>query len=271
MAALGQVLVPALVFLAMVTLIAFVHELGHFLAARRCGVRVEVFSVGFGRELFGHTDSRGTRWRFALLPLGGYVKMFAENGRVRLADGGSRPVSVSERAESYGCKSVGARAAIVFAGPLANIVFSVLLLAGVALATGHASGLGALGYGVERALAFAAGNLETIAGLVAGETAAADVVGPIGVAEMGGESIARYGLLGVVALTALISVNIGIINLLPIPVLDGGHLVFLALERLRGYPAGPRLQRISVLCGLTAVLGLSLAAMLNDIVRLAFG
>lgn len=271
MSALEQVLVPALVFLGMVTLIAFVHELGHFLAARCCGVRVEVFSVGFGRELFGRTDRRGTRWRFALLPLGGYVKMFAENGRVRLPGGDSRPVTATERPESYGCRSVGVRAAIICAGPLANIVFAVLLLAGVALATGHASGPGALVYGVERALVFAAGNLETIAGLVAGETAGADIVGPIGVAEMGGESVARYGMLGIVALTALVSVNIGIINLLPIPVLDGGHLVFLALERLRGYPVGPRLQRISALCGLTAVLGLSLAAMLNDIVRLAIG
>lgn len=270
-AGLESVLVPAFVFLAMVTVIAFVHELGHFLVARRCGVRVEVFAVGFGRELFGFTDSRGTRWKLGLLPLGGYVKMFAENGRVRLADGGSRPVTAAERPESYGCKSVGARAAIVLAGPLANILLAVLLLAAVALATGHASGIGALGYGLERAFGFAADNLSTLAGLVLGDTPAGDVIGPIGVAEVSGQSVAQYGILGLLALTALISVNIGILNLLPIPVLDGGHLAFLAVERLRGYPVGPRMQRLSVLCGLTAVLGLSLAATLNDVFRLALG
>jgi membrane-associated protease RseP (regulator of RpoE activity) len=265
------ILLATLVFLAMVTIIAFVHELGHFLVARRVGVRVETFAVGFGRELLGWTDSRGTRWKLGLLPLGGYVKMFAEDGRVRLPDGSLRPATPAERAETYGHRSVSARAAIVLAGPLANILFAILLLAAIGLFTGQAGPVDSLGYGAARAYAFAADNLSTLAGLVSGDTAAGEVLGPIRIAEVSGRSAATYGVLAVALLTALISVNIGIINLLPIPVLDGGHLVFLAVEACRGRPLGPRLQRISVLCGLTAVLGLSLAATLNDVVRLAFG
>lgn len=271
MTGLPGIFLAALVFLAMVTVIAFVHELGHFLVARRVGVRVEAFAVGFGRELMGVTDRHGTRWKLCLLPLGGYVKMFAEDGRVRLADGTTRPATAAERAETYGHKPVAARAAIVLAGPVANIVFAVLLLAGLGLVGGQADLAGALGYGVERAWGFTVANAGSLAGLIGGATPAGEVLGPIRIAEVGGSVAATYGFGAVVLLTALISVNIGLVNLLPIPVLDGGHLVFLTLEALRGRPLGPRLQRISVLCGLTAVLGLSLAVTLNDLFRLTFG
>src|SRR5690606_19410588 len=131
--------------------------------------------------------------------------------------------------------------------------------------------LDALGFGLERAYGFAAANLSTLAGLLSGATPGSEVLGPIRIAEVGGSAAATYGFGAVVLLTALISINIGLVNLLPIPVLDGGHLVFLSLEAARGRPLGPRTQRISVLCGLTAVLGLSLAATLNDVVRLALG
>ncbi len=265
------ILLATLVFLAIVTVIAFVHELGHFLVARRVGVRVEAFAVGFGRELFGATDRFGTRWKLCLLPLGGYVKMFAEDGRVRLADGSSRAATAAERVETYGHKPVAARAAIVLAGPLANIVFAVLLLAALGLAGGQVGPGQALGFGLERAYDFAVANFSALAGLVSGATPGSEVLGPIRIAEVGGSAAATYGFGAVVLLTALISINIGLVNLLPIPVLDGGHLVFLSLEAARGRPLGPRTQRISVLCGLTAVLGLSLAATLNDVVRLALG
>lgn len=271
MSGIEDVVFSGLVFLSMVTAIAFVHELGHFLAARALGVRVEAFAVGFGREVIGYTDSRGTRWKLGLLPLGGYVKMFAEDGRVHLADGATRTPTRNERTQSYAHKSVAARAVIVVAGPFANLLFAVLLLTLLALATGRASGLDAIAYGLDRAVLFAADNLAAIAGLLGGAATPADMLGPVGIAGMSGESAAAYGIGAVVLLTALLSVNIGLINLLPIPVLDGGHLVFLALEGLRGWPLGPRLQRISALCGLTAILGLSVAATLNDLVRLMAG
>jgi len=89
-------------FLAIITVLVFVHELGHFLVARWCGIRIEVFSIGFGPELFGWTDRRGTRWKFSALPLGGYVKMFGDSNVMSLPDGTewSRPPGRSPTSSS---------------------------------------------------------------------------------------------------------------------------------------------------------------------------
>src|SRR5215468_4299977 len=88
-------------FLVILTVLVFVHEMGHYYVARRAGVRVEAFSIGFGPELFGWTDKRGTRWRFAAIPLGGYVKMFGETERAYDADGNERPLSREEQSVSF--------------------------------------------------------------------------------------------------------------------------------------------------------------------------
>ncbi len=121
-------------FLVILTLLVFVHEMGHYYVARRCGVRVEAFSIGFGPELFGWTDRHGTRWRFAAIPLGGYVKMFGETERVPNEDGTERTLSLEERAHSFQHKRLGQRAAIVFAGPFINYVFAIIVL-GILFAT----------------------------------------------------------------------------------------------------------------------------------------
>src|SRR5689334_5561577 len=115
-------------FLVLLTPLVFVHELGHFLVARWCGVRVEVFSIGFGREIFGFTDKHGTRWKFSLLPLGGYVRMFGQAPNE--LEGGEKPVALSpaDKAVSFMHKNVGRRAAIVAAGPAANFLFAFLVL-----------------------------------------------------------------------------------------------------------------------------------------------
>ena len=131
------VLAYSLPFLGVVLVITLVHEFGHFIVARRCGVRVEAFSVGFGRELLGFTDRHGTRFKLSLLPLGGYVKMFGEQGFVRDAGGRIRLLDRHERDCSYFHKSVAERAAIVFAGPLVNIVFGGALLALLIFAKGR--------------------------------------------------------------------------------------------------------------------------------------
>ncbi len=130
------VLAYSLPFLGVVLVITLVHELGHFIVARRCGVRVEAFSVGFGRELIGFTDRHGTRFKLSLLPLGGYVKMFGEQGFVRDANGRIRLLERHERERSFFHKSVGERAAIVFAGPLVNIAFGGAILALLIFAKG---------------------------------------------------------------------------------------------------------------------------------------
>src|SRR5579885_845705 len=109
------------IFLLVLTVLVFVHELGHYLIARRNGVRIEVFSIGFGPELFGWFDRAGTRWKFSAIPLGGYVKMFGDNdpssslGVARLGE-----MSAADRAVSFHHKRLGQRAAIVGGGPLAN-------------------------------------------------------------------------------------------------------------------------------------------------------
>src|SRR5262245_50253694 len=98
-------------FLALLTVLIFVHEYGHYIVARWCGVRVEVFSIGFGPELFGRTDSHGTRWKFSLIPLGGYVKMFGQGTNLLEGEAGSAR-SEADRLVAYDHKSVWRRMAI---------------------------------------------------------------------------------------------------------------------------------------------------------------
>ena len=124
-------------FLILLTVLVFVHEMGHYLVARYCGVRVEVFSVGFGPEIYGWNDSRGTRWRFSLIPIGGYVKMFGEQPGGPGRDGEGPALSAAERAESFAAKTLGQRSAIVFAGPFANFVFAIVVMAGMFMAVGQ--------------------------------------------------------------------------------------------------------------------------------------
>ena len=125
-------------FLVVLTVLVFVHEFGHYWVARRNGVRVETFSIGFGPELFGFNDRHGTRWKFSIVPLGGYVKMFGD------ADAASTPsttaldgMSEDQRAVSFHHKRVGQRAAIAAAGPVANFLFSIVALFFLFLIGGH--------------------------------------------------------------------------------------------------------------------------------------
>jgi regulator of sigma E protease len=115
-------------FLVVLTALVFIHELGHFAVARFCGVRVEVFSIGFGPELFGWTDKTGTRWKFSWLPLGGYVRMFGQDDNI-LEGESSRPMTTQERGVSFRHKNIPQRMAIVAAGPAANYLFAVIVLA----------------------------------------------------------------------------------------------------------------------------------------------
>ena len=150
-------------FLFVLTIVVFVHELGHFLVGRWCGVDVKTFSIGFGRELFGFNDRHGTRWRFALIPLGGYVKFSGD------ADASSAPdddavgrMSAQERARSFPAQSLGERAAIVAAGPVANFLLAILIFAGSAFFFGKQ-------VLIPRVDAVVAGSAAERAGLKAGD------------------------------------------------------------------------------------------------------
>src|SRR6201998_346117 len=119
-------------FLFVLTIVVFVHELGHFLIARWCGVRVLVFSIGFGRELLGVTDRHGTRWKIAAVPLGGYVQFFGDEDVASVPDRGQvAAMSDVERNESFFHQPLGKRAAIVAAGPIANFILAIVIFAAV--------------------------------------------------------------------------------------------------------------------------------------------
>jgi len=118
-------------FLILLTVLVFVHEMGHYLAARWAGVRIEVFSIGFGPELFGRNDRHGTRWKFSLIPLGGYVKMFGDANAASMPADGNDTMTPEERAVAFPHKRLGQRAAVVSAGPIANFIFAIVILAGL--------------------------------------------------------------------------------------------------------------------------------------------
>jgi len=347
----------SLPFLGVVAIITLVHELGHFVVARCCGVRVEAFSLGFGREIVGWTGRHGTRYKLSLLPLGGYVKMLGEQGFVREANGRIRVLNREERARSYFHKSVGQRAGIVLAGPLVNIVFGLVVIAGLIYANGlnvpsptlgevpagspaataglragdrlvavdghpvvrldaamaaigaasdrivdltiardgvtlnlpldlravPAAESGLVSKGGERLavdMPTAAGESLRITGMFLSDTMTGlaeiatgrrsidDLAGPVQIAQVTGETFINLGFGALVLLTALLSINIGVVNLLPIPVLDGGHLVFLAIEFVRRRPLSSRVLKICSLGGLFAILVIFVLITGHDLARI---
>ena len=133
-------------FVLILSILVFVHEWGHYIVARLCGVRVETFSIGFGPEIGGITDSHGTRWKFSLIPLGGYVKMFGDTDPASAGKasgvkekGAAKPrkYSKKEKSETFFNKSVWKRSAIVFAGPAINYIFAIILLFGLYMFVGQ--------------------------------------------------------------------------------------------------------------------------------------
>ena len=357
------------VFLGLLTVLVFVHELGHYWVARRHGVRVEVFSIGFGPEIFGVDDSHGTRWKFSAIPLGGYVKMLGENefGETESPDDpNARPPTEEERKESFIHKPLGARAAIVAAGPAANFLFAIIVMSllfmtvglqiplsgigtvqpgGAAEAAGFRKGdrvlaingeqindfseladivgiaperkltfdiirdgerltlaatmkaiettgedgtsitIGRLGVspdpeqvryerqnplmaiwlGGERTFALTMNILGHIGELIAGDLGAEDLGGPIKIARISGD-MAQGGVVPLIVFMAVLSVNLGLLNLFPIPALDGGHLIFCLAELVRGRPLGRRAQEYGMRLGMILLLGLMVFVTWNDIV-----
>jgi regulator of sigma E protease len=354
-------------FLIVLTVLVFVHELGHYLAARWNKVRVEVFSIGFGPEVFGWTDKAGTRWKFSAVPLGGYVRMFGDAGVASQSDPGSfERMTEAEKSVSFHHKRLMQRVAVVFAGPLANFVFAVAALAILFATAGQpftppqigrvqpdsaaaAAGLepgdvilkvdgGAIQrfedvqravrlndgapmlltikrgagtleisvtpritavtdrfgnvhkfglLGIERqgvnyirrnpadavwqaaqeTLNLTTGTLTAVWQMAIGARPADELGGPIRIAQMSGE-VAQGGVVALLWFMAVLSVNLGLINLFPIPVLDGGHLLFYVAEAVRGRPLGQRAQEFGFRVGLALVLTLMVFATWNDLVHL---
>lgn len=346
-----------LAFLFVLTVVIFVHELGHFLVARWCGVRVKTFSIGFGKEIFGFNDRYDTRWRLAWIPLGGYVKFLDdENGASVPSREALQRMSTAEREGAFQIKPLASRAAIVAAGPIANFLLAILVFAltftfvgvnvtaprvdelvadGAAARAGFKAGdvivsidgqkieafadmqriVGAsadkeLTFGVDRSgvlldikamperreISDRFGNklkvgvigikrnatqqewqfkhygpVEAV-GLAVKESyyivsrtlgylydvatrreSGDQLGGPLRIADISGQ-VASLGFLALINLTAVLSVSIGLINLFPIPLLDGGHLMFYAIEAVRGRPLSERAQEVGFRIGLAIVL-----------------
>jgi regulator of sigma E protease len=357
-------------FLFVITLVVFFHELGHFLVARYFGVTVEVFSVGFGKEIFGWNDKYGTRWKVSWLPIGGYVKFAGD------ADAASRPdhaaaqsMTAEQRKGALLLKPLHQRAWVAASGPLANFILAIVILTGLFLYSGHtmiapvigevtkdspaaAAGIRAgdrvtridgteitdfqqlpeiisvnggspLAMGIHRAGqdltiwltprlmktrdmlgndtsqmvigvrpdthvpvtherygpvgAFAAACSETwsiikntilgIGQMIGGHASTDQLRGPAGIAQMT-KQVAEFGFLPLLNLVAILSVSIGLANLFPIPLLDGGHLLYYGCEAVLGRPLGARAQDVGFRLGLVLVLGLMLLTTWNDLVRL---
>jgi regulator of sigma E protease len=373
LSALGGGLVGYVVpFLFVLTIVVFFHELGHFLMARWCGIKVLVFSVGFGPEIAGFYDRYGTRWKISAIPLGGYVKFFGDENAASAPDqSAAATMTEAEKKDSFQFQPVGSRALVVAAGPVANFLLAIAIFAGIFMTVGKqttsarvdtvqpgsaaqtagfkpgdlvltingekiesfsdmqrivSSSAGApltievdrdnaqvtlkavpqlkeikdnfgnvhrLGVlGISRSMApgdiktekapplraIVMGAQETwfvvdrtmsyISGVFTGREAADQLGGPIRIAQVSGQ-VATAGFAPLIHLTAVLSVSIGLLNLFPIPLLDGGHLLFYAIETIRGRPLSERAQELGFRIGLAIVLMLMIFATFNDILHLA--
>ncbi len=358
-------------FLFVLSLVVFFHELGHFLIARWCGVRILVFSIGFGPEIIGFNDRYGTRWKISAIPLGGFVKFFGDDNAASAPDTARlASMDARERSQSFAFQSVAKRAAIVVAGPLANFLLAIVIFAGVFMLYGKqtmsarvdsvqpGSAAAEAGFipgdivvaidgraidnfadmqrlvgasagevlditvdrdgvqqvlkatpalkevkdnfgnvqrvgilGISRSMAPEDLKLHPVAppqaiwmsvqetwsvidrtlgyigGVIAGREAANQLGGPIRIAQMSGQ-VASFGFVPLIQLAAVLSVSIGLLNLFPIPLLDGGHLLFYLIEGVRGRPLSERAQEVGFRIGLAIVLMLMIFATFNDIVHL---
>ena len=368
---LGNMVVGIIIpFLFVLTIIVFFHELGHFLVARWCGIKVLVFSIGFGPELVGFNDRHGTRWKVSAIPLGGYVKFFGDDNAASVPDAQAiAAMKPDERKVSFFHKSVWARIAVVAAGPIANFLLAIVIFATiftiygkqeitarvnkiVAGSAAEAAGFKpgdlvlsingskidtfrdmqeivagkadeSLDFVVERdgtevklvakprlteqkdrfgnvyhigMLGIEApdrpedvrtrplGPIEAIgeAGkqtwfvvdqtfrylgkLIVGRASTQELGGPLRIAQMSGQA-ASLGFTFLMNFAGLISVSIGLLNLFPVPLLDGGHLLFYSIEALRGRPLSERVQEVGFRIGFAIIVMLMIFTVWIDVSR----
>jgi len=357
----------ALPFLFVLTVIVFFHELGHFMVARLCGVAVETFSVGFGKEICGFTDKKGTRWKLSWIPLGGYVKFLGDENaasvpsRERLSE-----MDSAARENSFYHKSVGRRSAVVAAGPIANFILAIVIFALMFMIVGRQitaakvdkvqpnSAAATAGFevgdtivsidgtviedfsGLQRVFSTSAGEqlsvvvrrsdelvtllatpelreitdrfgnkhkmgvmgitrdtqgdvtterydpltaawmgtketwfivertMSYLYDVIIGRQGADQLGGPLRIAQVSGQ-VLQISFAALFNLAAVLSISIGLINLFPIPMLDGGHLLYYGIEALRGKPLSEKMQDIGFRVGLGLVVALMVFATWNDL------
>ena len=356
-------------FFILILVVVFIHEFGHYYFAKRFGVGVTDFSIGFGKELFGWNDKSGTRWKFCLIPLGGYVKFFGDRNVFSQADQEKilQQYSKADQDKLFVLKPLYQRALIVFAGPLANFIlaififFSIYTFAGkdftpavinevlkdspamvaglkdndivvsidgnevksimdvskyITMSTDEVinftvsrfnenltfrvkpnmleseDNLGnkitkrmvgiklgaynneinhvklgpakALFYAVNEVYYVSTSSLKYIGSMIAGSGDSSQLGGPIRIAKISGQ-VAEFGILPFISLMAYISISLGLINLFPIPMLDGGHLMFYAIEKILGRPLSQKVQEGFFRIGMFLLLSLMFFTTFNDI------
>ncbi len=351
-----------LAFLVVIGPLIFVHELGHYYAGRWFGVKAETFSIGFGREIFGWTDRRGTRWKVGWLPLGGYVKFKGDMNPASQPSDEWLSLPAAERAETFQAKTVWQRFIIVAAGPVTNFLFAILAFMIIFATIGYPTSPAVVGtvtagspaaraglrpadhitevngtsvetfaefqryvllrpeqplamnvvrggrdiavratpaaetmrdqFGNEArvgrlgitgatvlsklpasqlpgtALRTTAETVETmvftLGQVITGQRSVKELGGPLKIAEVSGQQ-ASLGWLPFFWLMTVVSINLGFINLLPIPLLDGGHLLFYAIEGVRRKPLKPEAQEWAFRTGLAVLLALMIFVTFNDL------
>ncbi|WP_339689517.1 RIP metalloprotease RseP [uncultured Parasphingorhabdus sp.] len=357
------ILLTLLAFLIVIGVLVFVHEMGHYLVGRWCGVKAETFSIGFGKEITGWTDNRGTRWKVCMLPLGGYVQFAGDMDPSGMKSKEWLNLPAAERNQTFQSKSLWKRAAIVVAGPAINFIFAILIIMGFVIAYGTSATLpvaqdisenstaatigmkpgdrvisvdgekidlfqdlqqkimlipdqnveiiyerdgqliakqgkigvnilkdrfgnefrlGLLGMSssqvewrevspieapviaVEKTIGIVSQITTTLGQVITGKRSVKELGGPLKIAQVSGEQF-KLGLEAFILFVALISINLGFINLLPIPMLDGGHLMFYAIEAVRRKPASAKVQEWAFRSGFALVMVFMLVVTFNDL------
>jgi regulator of sigma E protease len=358
-----HIVVTIAAFLALIGTLVVVHELGHYFVGRWFGVKAEKFSIGFGPQIFGRVDKRGTLWRIGALPLGGYVQFAGDMNPASQADESWKALPEKERNETFQSKTLWQRALIVAAGPAVNFILAVLIFMGFLLAFGKSvtppvvdfvqPGSPAATVGIQqgdRILTFNGRSIETfdeiaseiamipgekvvleidrdgeklvketsaavveevdrfgnkyrigrmgvrasqveirevglleapwaavvqtgnvlrqqmigLGQIISGRRPLSELGGPLKIAKVSGEAMS-LGILTFISLAALISINLGFINLLPIPMLDGGHLMLYAIEAVRRRPATPQVQEWAFRAGFAMLAGFMIMVTFNDL------
>ncbi|WP_323801103.1 RIP metalloprotease RseP [Parasphingorhabdus sp.] len=357
------ILLTLFAFLVVIGVLVFVHEMGHYLVGRWCGVKAETFAIGFGKEIAGWTDKRGTRWKICMLPLGGYVQFAGDMDPSGTKSSDWLSLPAEERNQTFQSKSLWKRAAIVFAGPAINFIFAILIIMGFVIAYGtsatlpvvsevspnstaaaigmepgdrvisvngekielfedlrqkimlipeqnveivyerdgqriakqgktgvqilkdrfgneyrlgllgmssskvewrEVTPLEAPGVAVEKTIGIVDQITTTLGQVITGKRSIKELGGPLKIAQVSGEQF-KLGLESFILFVALISINLGFINLLPIPMLDGGHLMFYAIEAVRRKPASAKVQEWAFRSGLALVMVFMVVVTFNDL------
>ncbi|MBM3618598.1 MAG: RIP metalloprotease RseP [Alphaproteobacteria bacterium] len=359
-----QLLHYACSFFVVLSVIVFVHEFGHYIVAKWSGVKIEAFSIGFGKELFGWTDRSGTRWKVSLVPMGGYVKMYGDGSAASTPDAEKAAVMTDEeKAISFHHKPLHKKAAVVVAGPVFNFLLTIVILTGLIMMNGisstapvvgdilpessaaeaglktgdrilsvdgkevkvfndipgfiatnlgtpvslrilrdgqeetltlsprmtedqdafgntvsrpllgiksqpyeqqHIGFFGAIGEAVKRTIQICEMTLKAVSQIITGDRSAKELKGPIGIAQLSGQAT-QMDFVTVLWFIALLSANLGLVNLFPIPLLDGGHLMYYAIEAVRGKPLAEKVQDYGFRLGFAVVAMLMVFAIFNDL------